>query len=170
MSSTDINTDTAGLELALTLSDIQERDQPRAVSLLRGVRDVATLRAAERVLVTSELTAIWVQGRILALELDAADVRIQRAMVSACADLKLLRAAEVTLNAHEGDERLAGWIGARVAVLDALRHAERVGAGEVSAPKTRTERKRAAMAAGTSLLSLFPSGRAGMEPFAGLYA
>ena len=168
--STSTSVEAAGLELALSLSETQERDQPRAVSLLRSLYDTEVLRAAERVLVASELTAVWVQGRLLALELDAAEVRVQRATVAECTDLRLLRAAEVTLNAHEGDERLAGWLTARVAVLDALRHAERVEAGEVAAPKTRTEKKRAAAAAGSSLLTLFPSGRAGMEPYVGLGA
>ena len=161
------NVDAAGLALALTLSETQERDQPRAVSLLRSVRDPEILRAAERVLVESEITAVWVHGRLLALELDAADVRVQRATVATCTDLRLLRAAQVTLNAHEGDERLAGWMTARIAVLDALRHAERVEAGEVAAPKTRTEKKRAAANAGASIVTLSPSGRTGMEPFVG---
>lgn len=158
-----------GLALAVKLSTCQQHDHPEAVRVLREIRDPAVLRAAEAVLVESDQPVAWVQGRLLALELDAADVDGQRAMVRAYEDLRVLRAAQATLAPHEGDERLQGWIATRLATLDALRHAELVEAGELSAPKTKAEKKRAVAAASGSVISMFPMARAGLEPFAGLY-
>lgn len=158
-----------GIALALDLSACQMQDHPRAVALLIEVRDPAILRAAEGVLVASDQPVAWLKGRLLALDLDAADVPTQRAIVRTFDDLRVLRAAQATLRPEEGDERLQGWIAVRLATLDAMRHVELVEGGEISAPKTKTEKKRQAVAAGHCQHTLFPMARAGLEPFAGLY-
>lgn len=55
-------------------------------------------------------------------------IDVRRAIFE-CVDLELLDAAASLLEAHDGDERLAGWVAARRAVLSVLVTADRVAAG-----------------------------------------
>lgn len=164
-----MGTEDTGVALAIRLSACQQQDHALAVSLLVAITNPDVLRAAEAVLVASDQPVAWVQGRRLALELDGMDADDQRATVRAYADLRVLRAAQATLAPHEGDERLAGWIAVRIATLDAARHVALVEEGAISPPKTKAEKKREAAASHAMQHTLFPTARAGLEPFAGLY-